>query len=57
MSRGVTHGKAILRLFHEQQNVRAEATREAGRPWAAQDNGACDCPARPKGATPREVAC
>jgi hypothetical protein len=37
-------------------NVRAEATREAWRPWAAQDNGACDCPARPKGATPRGVA-
>jgi hypothetical protein len=37
-------------------NVRAEATREAGRPWAAQDNGACDCPARPKGGTPRGVA-
>jgi hypothetical protein len=37
-------------------NVRAEATREAWRPWAAQDNGACDCPARPKGGTPRGVA-
>ena len=37
-------------------NVRAEATRELGRPWAAQDNGACDCPARPKGTPPRGVA-
>jgi hypothetical protein len=37
-------------------NVRAEATHEVGRPWAAQDNGACDCPARPKGGTPRGVA-
>jgi hypothetical protein len=37
-------------------NVRAEATREAWRPVAAQDNGACDCPARPQGAMPRGVA-
>jgi hypothetical protein len=37
-------------------NVRAEATREAGRPGAAQENGACDCPARRQGATPRGVA-
>jgi hypothetical protein len=37
-------------------NVRAEATRQVWRPWAAQDNGARDCPARPKGGTPRGVA-
>ena len=37
-------------------NVRAEATREAWCPGAAQDNGACDCPARRQGATPRGVA-
>jgi hypothetical protein len=46
-----TSGAANLR-----PNVRAEATHEACRPWAAQDNGACDCPARPKGGTPRGVA-
>jgi hypothetical protein len=37
-------------------NVRAEATREVGRPGAAQDNGARDCPARRQGGTPRGVA-
>ena len=38
-------------------NVRANATREAWLPCAAQDNGACDCPARREGAMPRGVAC
>jgi len=37
-------------------NVRAEATDEAGRLGAAQDNGACDCPARRQGGLPRWVA-
>ena len=37
-------------------NVRAEATCEAWCPGAAQDNGACDCPARRQGTTPRGVA-
>jgi hypothetical protein len=36
-------------------NVRAERTTEARRPWAAQENGACEWPARPKGAVPRRV--
>jgi hypothetical protein len=44
------------RRLSVRSNVRAEATREAWHPWAAQDNGACDCPARPKGGTPRGVA-
>ena len=38
-------------------NVRANATREAWRLGAAQDNGACDCPARRQGAMPHGVAC
>ena len=36
-------------------NVRAERTSEAGRPGAAQEDGACDWPARRQGGLPRWV--
>jgi hypothetical protein len=53
VSRGVLEECAVQ--FNVMPNVRAERTTEAGRAGAAQDNGACDCPARRQRALPRRV--